>query len=139
VNELRLSGSGGAGVERAVVSAGWAGERELVEEIAELVAERVAVELGVRRAHAELIDAREVARILGCRRSWVYEHKAELPVVRLGSGSRPRLRFDRAKVEAMAGVGTARIVSEPAVSRIHRRRLRRPTPVRLLEIKGRAP
>jgi len=139
VSELGLSGSGGAGVERAVVGAAWQGERELVEEIAELVAERVVVELGARQDHSELIDAREVARILGCRRSWVYEHKAELPLVRLGSGRRPRLRFDRARVEAMAVAPRAtEPAAEPRALRTRRRR-RRSSAVRLLEIKRPAP
>ena len=36
------------------------------------------------QSSGRLIDAAEVARILGCARGWVYEHKAELGVVRLG-------------------------------------------------------
>jgi hypothetical protein len=140
VHELGLNGSGGEGAERAVVSAGRLEQREVVAEIAELVAERVVVELGIRpQAHGELIDARGVARILGCRRSWVYEHKAELPLVRLGNGHRPRLRFDRATVEAMAGI--ARGDEEAAESRPQwrRRHRARAVPVRLLEIKRPAP
>jgi predicted DNA-binding transcriptional regulator AlpA len=137
VSDLGQSGSGGAGVERASVRAAWREQRELVEEIAGLVAERVVVELGGRRGHAELIDAREVARILGCRRSWVYEHKAELPLVRLGIGSRPRLRFDRAKVEAMA---LAPAGAQPkARARPPRSRRRHSPAVPLLEIKRPAP
>jgi hypothetical protein len=143
VDELRQSESGGAGVERAVVRAvAWWEQADVVERIAELVAERVAVELGVRRDHGELIDAREVARILGCRRSWVYEHKAELPLVLLGDGKRPRLRFERATVEAMAAappaVSAIKAEQEPVRRRRRRRYTRRPS-VPLLEIKGRAP
>jgi predicted DNA-binding transcriptional regulator AlpA len=116
--------------------------RERAEEIAELVAERVAAMLGIRQGHAELIDAHQVARILGCRRSWVYEHKGELPLVRLGGGSRPRLRFERAKVEAIAAVNRDE-EAEPQPTIAPRRRPRRRyghrPPMKLLEIKGRAP
>jgi hypothetical protein len=67
--------------------------------LAELLADRIAEHLmpmlrgsGPTNSR-ELIDAAEVARILGCERSWVCQHKSELPLVRLGSGSRPRLRW----------------------------------------------
>jgi hypothetical protein len=35
----------------------------------------------------------EVARRLGVSREWVYEHAEELGASRIGTGSRPRLRF----------------------------------------------
>ena len=41
-----------------------------------------------------LVDAATLAAELGVTRSWVYEHRAELGAVRLGTGSKPRLRFD---------------------------------------------
>jgi hypothetical protein len=41
-----------------------------------------------------LVDAATLAVELGVTRSWVYEHRAELGAVRLGAGSKPRLRFD---------------------------------------------
>ena len=48
---------------------------------------------------SDLLDAREVARRLGVRVGWVYEHPAELGALRLpGSSTRPRLRFDWARV-----------------------------------------
>jgi len=40
-----------------------------------------------------LIDAAEVARRRGVSRDWVYRHADELGAVRMGEGSRPRLRF----------------------------------------------
>src|SRR3954468_15343033 len=98
----------GAAVWQEIRSAdglGESGAASLVElRLADLIAERVAAKLqGRGGAHAgELIDAHEVARILGCERGWVYEHQAELGAVRLGNGRRPRLRFDRARVEAIA-------------------------------------
>jgi hypothetical protein len=47
---------------------------------------------GLRRR--ELVDAAELARRLGIERSWVYSHAIELGAVKLGSGTKPRLRFD---------------------------------------------
>jgi hypothetical protein len=41
-----------------------------------------------------LVDAATLARELGVERSWVYAHRAELGAIQLGSGSKPRLRFD---------------------------------------------
>lgn len=62
----------------------------------EAVARRV-VELLERRglsSRTELVDAAELARRLGIERSWVYTHAIELGAVKLGSGRKPRLRFD---------------------------------------------
>lgn len=62
----------------------------------EAIARRV-VELLDRRGvsgGAELVDAAELARRLGIKRSWVYTHAIELRAVKLGSGRKPRLRFD---------------------------------------------
>lgn len=61
----------------------------------EAIARRV-VELLERRGlqRRELIDAAELARRFGIERSWVYTHAIELGAVKLGSGSKPRLRFD---------------------------------------------
>jgi hypothetical protein len=119
-------------------------DRALAELLADRIAERLMVMLrgsGPTNGR-ELIDAAEVARILGCERSWVYEHKSELPLVRLGSGSRPRLRFDRARVEAIASAGMAEEVELPAPTPARRparrQSLRRPA-VKQLEIKGRVP
>jgi hypothetical protein len=47
-----------------------------------------------------LVDVHELAALLGVSRSWVYQHAAELGAVRLGSGPRPRLRFDREAARA---------------------------------------
>ena len=43
---------------------------------------------------ARLVDAATLAGALGVDRSYVYAHADELGVVRLGGGSKPRLRFD---------------------------------------------
>ncbi len=41
-----------------------------------------------------LVDAATLGAELGVERSWVYAHRAELGAIQLGSGSKPRLRFD---------------------------------------------
>jgi len=73
----------------------------------EAIARRV-VELLERQGlqRRELVDAAELARRFGIERSWVYSHAIELGAVKLGSGSKPRLRFDpevAAQVLARAG------------------------------------
>ena len=40
----------------------------------------------------ELIDAAELARRFGIERAWVYSHAIELGAVKLGDGTKPRLR-----------------------------------------------
>lgn len=47
-----------------------------------------------------LVSAEEVAQLLGVERTWVYEHKLELGVVRIGDGPRGVLRFEAASVLA---------------------------------------
>src|SRR6266498_4024868 len=64
---------------------------EVVEVIARRVAELLRHEA---KAPVELVDAAELARRLGIERSWVYTHAIELGALKLGGGSRPRLRFD---------------------------------------------
>jgi hypothetical protein len=61
----------------------------------EVIARRV-VELLEKRGlqRRELVDAAELARRLGIERSWVYSHAIELGAVKLGTGAKPRLRFD---------------------------------------------
>ena len=49
------------------------------------------------------LTAAEVAEWWGVERSWVYDHAAELGVRRLGSGPRPRLRFDPEEVAERLG------------------------------------
>lgn len=81
---------------------------ELAQRLAELLADRLATWFGgIAPARTEpLVDAAEVARILGKTRSWVYEHAGELGAVRLGEGPKPRLGFARARVaERLAEVG----------------------------------
>ena len=109
-------------------------ELALAERIAAEVARRLAGEAGAEGT--KLLDAGEVSRILGCERSWVYEHQAELGVIRLGHGSKPRLRFERERIAEIASAPRAEPPREPRRATPRRLRSRRST-VPLLEIKGR--
>jgi hypothetical protein len=74
-------------------------ERVLVDAIAERVSDLLRSE----PSHGRLVDAATLAGALGVDRSYVYAHADELGAVRLGGGSKPRLRFDlEAAREAMS-------------------------------------
>jgi hypothetical protein len=83
---------------------------DLSERAVEAIARRV-VELLGREPHRpagsptgeRLLTAAEVARWWGVERSWVYQHALRLGVIRLGTGPRPRLRFDPARVARRLG------------------------------------
>jgi hypothetical protein len=47
-----------------------------------------------------LVGVDAVASALGVSAGWVYEHAEELGVIRLGEGSKARLRFDLERVRA---------------------------------------
>jgi hypothetical protein len=76
---------------------------ELTPHAIEQIAQRVAQLLHEHQAHgsvatepvpARLLDATQLARHLGVTRTWVYEHAHQLGAIRLGTGSKARLRFD---------------------------------------------
>jgi hypothetical protein len=72
-------------------------QREEIEAIAHRVTELLKVEEGTagqQGGHPVLVDAATLARILGVSRATVYANADELGALRLGSGSRARLRFD---------------------------------------------
>jgi hypothetical protein len=81
-------------------------EDHVLDRFAEIVADRVAERLAPLLSASTvgqpegLVDAHEIARRTGRSRWWVYEHAGELGAVRLGAGSRPRLGFWPARVEA---------------------------------------
>ena len=85
----------------------------------EAIARRV-VELLERRGLVgvpELVDAAELARSLGIERSWVYTHAIELGAVKLGSGAKPRLRFDpQVAARVLQRVGDGPAAAPPARS-----------------------
>lgn len=76
-------------------------EVRLTADEIEAIARRVA-ELVRPKPTIGLADADEVAEILGMSRSWVYRHANELGAIRVGTGRRARLRFDRERVRVIA-------------------------------------
>jgi hypothetical protein len=66
-----------------------------VEAVARRVAELIRTESD-HHAARRLVDAATLAAELGVERSWVYAHRDELGAIQLGTGSKPRLRFDPA-------------------------------------------
>jgi hypothetical protein len=107
---------------------------QLAPESIEALAHRVA-ELVLDSEAVQFIDAIEVAHRFGVSRDWVYAHAEELGAVRVGNGSRPRLRFDVKKVSERFGSLTGS--REP--QRENRSAVRRGSDVELLPIKGDTP
>jgi hypothetical protein len=114
-----------------------------VEQLADLVAHRV-VELLIERGHApasRLVDATELARLLGISRSTVYDNAAMLGGLEVGNGGRrPRLRFDpekaRAAWTACRSVAPLAEAPAPATARRRPKRDRTTSDVKLLPVKG---
>lgn len=84
-------------------------DRAYVEAVARRVAELIHDE-AQQTVGRRLVDAATLAAELGVERSWVYEHSDELAPVRLGTGSKPRLRFD---VQAVRAALATRRISQP--------------------------
>ncbi len=106
----------------------------------EAIARRV-VEILERRGlqGRELVDAAELARRFGIERSWVYSHAIELGAVKLGSGPKPRLRFDpQIAARVLRRVGEESAADPPARSgkRAGQPPRDRRSEVSLLPIKG---
>ncbi len=93
-------------------------EAELVDRVADLVADRVverlAPYLGAGGPTEGLVDASEVARMAGRTRRWVYEHAGDLGAVPLGVGQRPRLGFHPARVREYLSRDVGRPEPRPA-------------------------
>lgn len=106
----------------------------LAARVADLVVDRLS-------AGPPLMDADALARFLGVKRSYVYEHANELGAVRLGDGPKARLRFDAAEAKRRLSCSTGR-GPEPAekqtVEPIRSRRRTRPmgTGPELLPVRG---
>jgi predicted DNA-binding transcriptional regulator AlpA len=78
----------------------------IVGRVAELL--RSAPAARPARPRPRLMTAAEVARWCGVERSWVYAHAEELGARKIGTGERPRLRFDPAEVsERIAALGSS--------------------------------
>lgn len=88
----------------------------LDDEDIEAIADRVAAKLR-RPAGVDLIDADEVARMMGVKRGWVYANKRRLGAVPIGDGDKPRLRFRVETVRAVMAEGGEPRPNEPAPKR----------------------
>lgn len=116
-----------------------------LEALAVVLAEREGTPAATRQSGGALVDAAQVAAMLGVSRWWVYDHADELGAVRLGHGLRPRLRFDLERVaEAVTSrSGSARsdTPANPGQERkpARRRRPRSGTGPALLPIRGDEP
>ena len=112
-----------------------------LEELARLVADRLAGQLEQRRADGGLVTAGELAERLGVDRDFVYEHATRLGAVRLGAGPKARLRFDLGEAEkaitCLSSRGSQAPDPAPALASRPRRRRRSGTTVDLLPIRGR--
>jgi|ERR1044072_3962003 hypothetical protein len=65
----------------------------------------------------DLVDAAELAKRFAIERSWVYSHAIELGAVKLGSGAKPRLRFDpQVAARVLRRVGEESAADPPARS-----------------------
>lgn len=83
-----------------------AGEIRLDPDSIEALARRLAELLGGggrERPRRELISAEEVSQWWGVSRRWVYDNAERLGARRLGTGPRPRLRFDPDEVAEQLG------------------------------------
>jgi hypothetical protein len=82
----------------------------------EAIARRVVERLERRRLQRrELVNAAELARRFGIERSWVYSHAIELGAIKLGDGTKPRLRFDpEISTRVLRKVGDGSAADPPA-------------------------
>lgn len=65
---------------------------QIAQRVAQLLHERG--ETDPQSTPPRLLDASQLARHLGVTRTWVYEHAHHLGAIRLGTGTKARLRFD---------------------------------------------
>jgi hypothetical protein len=83
-----------------------------------------------------LVDAVTVAEALSVSVAYVYEHANELGAQRIGTGPKPRLRFDLAEARAAFGKRNERPVSAMAdiATKPRRPKRRQPSEVPLLPV-----
>jgi hypothetical protein len=73
---------------------------DLAHRVADLVHQQQGAPAPKAETEGRLLSAAQVAERWGVDRSWIYEHAEQLGVRRLGTGVKPRLRFDPALVAA---------------------------------------
>jgi len=76
----------------------------LASRLAEVLGETPAAEPeGSEEGKKKMLSPAEVSELWGVSRVWVYRHAEALGVKRMGSGTRPRLRFDPEEIEERLG------------------------------------
>jgi hypothetical protein len=70
-----------------------------VEAVARRVVELLHEEGEVAREGPRLLTAAQVAEEFGVSTDWLYANATQLGAIRMGSGPRARLRFDRATID----------------------------------------
>jgi hypothetical protein len=73
--------------------------RAVAEALADVLAERGLVIPASSASPARVLDAAQVADLLGRDRQWVYAHAGELGAFRYGDGPKARIGFDLVTVE----------------------------------------
>ena len=84
-----------------------------VDAVARRVVELLREEGAVSREGPRLLTVAAVSQEFGVSTDWVYANAGRLDAIRLGSGPRARLRFDRATIADRIG----RVASHPARDR----------------------
>lgn len=83
-------------------------EMRIAPESIEALASRIAELLDrepepASKVQKKMLSPAEVSELWGVSRVWVYRHAEALGVRRMGSGTRPRLRFDPEEIEERLG------------------------------------
>jgi hypothetical protein len=78
-------------------------DRTLTDADVTAIADAVVERMAGRASTPELVDVATIARRFGLSTAYVYDHAAELGAVRIGGGTRPRLRFDPSVVAERIG------------------------------------
>jgi hypothetical protein len=94
-------------------------DTETIDLLADRLAERLTREPDNEpQEPARKLSAAQVAARWGVERAWVYDHAEQLGAMRLGTGPKPRLRFDAARVaEYLSSSPPAAPASPPPVTR----------------------
>jgi hypothetical protein len=83
-----------------------------IEAVARRVVELIHAE-GSSPSTRRLVNAATLAAELGVDRSWVYAHRVELGAIQLGTGAKPRLRFDPEVARDVLACSASREPQEP--------------------------
>lgn len=97
--------------------------RAFAEALADVLTERGFLGQTAGGSPERILNATEVARLLGRERQWVYDHAAELGAFRYGEGPKARLGFDMAEVQRWK---RDRRIQQETPARARRRRPARP-------------